>query len=348
MPCRRRNDAQIMALAAGGLSPLRRRPLAASPAAAARSAGPNTNKSRALWAGLRGMASAPVPPALTDRVRGAWPLAPMQRMNPMKRRMALLTCALLLAGVSAAMAAHVIGYHPSGGFSHGAQTWSFTTNLKGRLTVLDPQGHKIGQFTDDGAWMTDAAGPDFGVGQDDGRWPAALSSMGRAARRSKTRKARCWATSSSATFRRRKCTGTWAGPAPRATSRKRRSGRKGRTRRRAAGPRASRPRLTGARGFDKALGVSWKMRGYGTIKVTRANGDMMPPRPRPRPPPPSVQASCSRPASLPGPGRCPPEWTADRTGPDRPRDRLRPARSQRRCREDAAGPGGRAALTARR
>ena len=81
--------------------------------------------------GLRGMASAPISKTLQDRVRGQWPpLSPRKGANPMKRRMALLTCALLLIGITAAMAAHVLTYHLSGGFGHAGQMWNFTTNLK--------------------------------------------------------------------------------------------------------------------------------------------------------------------------------------------------------------------------
>lgn len=272
MYCSRRNDARLAALAAGGLSPLAaaclRRHLAGC--AECRT---HYEQSRETWAGLRGMASAPISQALANRVRGAWPPAPMQRTNPMKRRMALLTCALLLVGVSAAMAAHVIGYHPSGGFGHGGQTWNFTTNLKGRMTVLDPQGQKIGQFTNDGAWMTDAAGPASAwvrmtvAGQEH-----VLRGPGRSAVRDSNGVLLGYVVFSDVSEADMYRGMGW----PRAPRDFAEAAQWAEGEDPAAGGGASgvATSFTGARGFDKALGVSWKMRGYGTVQVTRANGDM--------------------------------------------------------------------------
>ena len=160
MVCRRWNDGQLTALAAGGLSWAAAWQMRLHLAVCAECRD-RLKQDRTLWMGLRGMASAPVSKTLQDRVRGQWPpLSPKKGVDPMKRRIALVTCALLLVGITAAMAAHVLTYHPSGGFGHAGQMWKFTTNLKGRMTVLDGQGRRIGMFTNDGAFMTDAAGPE--------------------------------------------------------------------------------------------------------------------------------------------------------------------------------------------
>ncbi len=215
-----------------------------------------------------------MPETLQNRVRGQWPQPSLRKENtPMKKRLTLLACALPLAGVTAAMAAHLISYHPSGGFGNGQQMWRYTTNLKGRMTVLDTQGRKIGQFINDGAFMTDAAGPGSAwvemnvAGEDhlvrgsgrheikDGKgtvlgyvvlsdvseselyqemgWPRAPHDFAEAAR---------WSEEEAPS-----------------------SGE-------ASGVSAS---VTGMHGFDKALGVSWKMRGYATVKAVQPNGDMV-------------------------------------------------------------------------
>jgi len=287
MSCSRRDDTQLLALAAGGSSPLAAHRLRRHLAGCAECRA-GYEQTRALWAGLRGMASAPVSQALTDRVRGAWPHAPMQRMNPMKRRMALLTCALLLVGVSAAMAAHVIGYHPSGGFGHAGQTWNYTTNLKGRMTVLDPQGHRIGQFTNDGAWMTDAAGPASAwVRMTVAGRQHVLHGPGRAAVRDSKGALLGYVVFSDVSEAEMSKGMGW----PRAPHDFAEAAQWAEGEDPAAGGGASgvATSFTGARGFDKALGVSWKMRGYGTIQVTRANGDMAA-ETTAAPPPPAVLA----------------------------------------------------------
>ena len=142
------------------------------------------------------------------------------------------------------------------------------------MTVLDGQGRKIGIFTNDGASMTDAAGPDVAwvrmnvAGQDhvihgpghhevkdanglllgyivlsdvseaemyqEMGWPRPPHDFAEAAQ---------WVEGEDPAL--------GGGASGIATS------------------------PTGMRGFDKALGVSWKMRGYGMVKAMRPNGDMI-------------------------------------------------------------------------
>lgn len=267
------SEEHLTASAAGKLSRITtwrmRRHLSACTACRARQ-----EQTQQVWDGLRGLASEPVPETLQNQVCGRWPQPFLRKENTsMKKRLTLLACALPLAGVTAAMAAHLITYHPSGGFGNESQMWHYTTNLKGRMTVLDTQGRKIGQFTNDGAFMTDAAGPSSAwveisvAGEDhlvrgpgrheikDGKgtvlgyvvlsdvseaeiyqemgWPRAPHDFAEAAR---------WSEEEA--------------PSPGGAS----------------GVSAS---VTGMHGFDKALGVSWKMRGYATVKAVRPNGDMV-------------------------------------------------------------------------
>lgn len=192
----------------------------------------------------------------------------------MKRRMALLTCTLLLVGITAAMAARVITYHPSGGFGAAGQMWNYTTNLKGRMTVLDPQGRKIGQFTNDGAFQADAAGPQTawvklsvegerfvvdGPGRHEikdaqGRLLGyvILSDVSEAEHLKEmgwTREPRDFAEAMQ-----------WAEERDSAAN---------------GGTNGVTASVTGVRGFDKTLGLSWKMRGYGAVKATQPNGDLV-------------------------------------------------------------------------
>ena len=280
MSCSRRNDErdnerddeQLTALAAGGLSPLAawrlRHHLDGCAECDAR-----WKETQQLWMGLRGIASVPVPKTLQDRVCGLWPpLSPRKRTQPMKKRMVLLTCTLLLVGITAAMASHMIGYHPSGGFGKAGQMWNFTTNLKGRMTVLDGEGRKIGQFTNDGTFMTDAAGPESAwvrmnvAGQDHvihgpGRHEMkdangqllgyiVLSDVSEA----EMYRGMGW----SRAPRDFKEAAQWVEAQDPASG---------------GGASGVETSPTGRRGFDKALGVSWKMRGYGTVKATLPNGD---------------------------------------------------------------------------
>ncbi|MDQ2800620.1 MAG: zf-HC2 domain-containing protein [Armatimonadota bacterium] len=275
MNCSRQNEEQIADLAAGGLSGADARRLRRHLAGCAECQA-RWEQTQQLWTGLRSMASAPVSDSLQSRVRGQWPrpLSLKKATNPMKRRMALLTCTLLLVGITAAMAARVITYHPSGGFGAAGQMWNYTTNLKGRMTVLDLQGRKIGQFTNDGAFQVDAAGPktawvklsvegEHFVVDGPGRHEikdgpgrllgyVILSDVSEAEHLKEmgwTREPRDFAEAMQ-----------WAEERDPAAN---------------GGTNGVTASVTGVRGFDKTHGVSWKMRGYGTVKATQPNGDMV-------------------------------------------------------------------------
>lgn len=305
MSCSRQNDEPITALAAGELSPLAawrlRRHLAGCAQCRTRH-----EQTRQIWTGLRGMASAPVPKSLQGRVRGQWPPLPLKKgMDPMKRRMALLTCALLLVGITAAMAARVLTYHPSGGFGHAGQMWSYTTNLKGRMTVLDAQGRKIGQFTNDGAFMTDAAGPNTAwvkltaAGQE-----RVLRGPGRHEVKDAKGALLGYVVFSDVSEAEMYRGMGW----PRAPRDFAEAAQWAEAEDPAAGGGASgvTTSVTGVRGFDRALGVSWKMRGYGTVKATRPNGEPVA-EGRTQPVTPEMQALLP-PGFVPDPAG-PPQWT---------------------------------------
>lgn len=305
MSCSRRNDEQWTALAAGGLSPLAswrlRRHLAGCADCRTR-----WEQTRQIWTGLRGMAAAPVPDSLQDRVRGRWPtLSSKKGMNPMKRRMALLTCTLLLVGITAAMAARVLTYHPSGGFGHAGRMWNYTTNLKGRMTVLDAQGRKIGQFTNDGAFMTDAAGPDTAWVKLD---VAGQEHVLRGPGRHEVKDAH-GALLGYVVFSDVSEAETYRGMGwPRAPRDFAEAAQWAEAQDPAAGGGASgvTTSVSGVRGFDRALGVSWKMRGCGTVKATRPNGEPEA-EGRTQPLTPELQALLP-PGFAPDPAG-PPQWT---------------------------------------
>lgn len=233
-------------------------------------------QTRELWNGLRGIASAPVREILHSRVRGQWPrlLSPKKEAYTIKKRMVLLTCTLLLVGIAAAMAACVITYHPSGGFGSAGQMWKYTTNLKGRMTLLDAQGRKIGTFTNDGAFQADTTGPQTawvklsvagqsfvvdGPGRHEikdvrGRLLGyvILSDVSEAEHLKEmgwTREPRDFAEAKQ-----------WAEDRDPASS---------------GGTGGVTTSVTGVRGFDRTQDVSWKMRGYGLVKATRPNGDIV-------------------------------------------------------------------------
>ena len=229
-------------------------------------------QTRQIWTSLQGMASAPVPQTVHDRVVGRWPTLLLKKGTyPMKKRAALLACSLSLIGVTAAMAAHVIHYHPSGEFSSNQQVWNYSTNLKGKMTVLNGQGGKIGVFTNDGAFMTDAAGPASAwvkmnvAGQDHliqgpGRHEikdangtllgyVVLSDVSEA----ETYREMGWP----------RAPHDFAEAAKWEEERDPASG---------GGTSGVTTSVTGVRGFDKVLGVSWKMRGYGTVAAKHPDG----------------------------------------------------------------------------
>ena len=306
-----RHDGQWTDFAAGGLSPLAawrlRRHLAGCAECRAR-----WEQTRQIWTGLRGMAAAPVTQTLHDRVRGRWPrpLSPGKGTDPMKRRMTLLTCALLLVGITAAMAAHVIAYHPSGSLGADGRTWDYTTNLKGRMTILDTQGRKIGVFTNDGAFMTDSAGPDSAWVRLD---VAGQEHILRGPGRHEVKDASgallgyvVFSDVSEADIYREM--GWPRVPRDFAEAAKWAEERDPAVGGGASGVTAS---PTGVRGFDRALGVSWRMRGYGTVRATWPNGDLAAESTaRPLPP---EQGALLPPGFAPDPAALP-EWTLTAAG----------------------------------
>jgi len=159
MKCNRVDQDRLTSLAAGelswGQSWLLRRHLNNCPDCWAQ-----WEETQRLWADLRALASQPAPETLRARIFAQLRLmTPPARRQPslitiggitMNRRTFALTSTALLLIVTGALAARLIGFRPSGGFSdHAGRMWNFSSGFKGVMTVFDAQGAQIGAFRSD-------------------------------------------------------------------------------------------------------------------------------------------------------------------------------------------------------
>lgn len=158
MECSRQNRERITSLAAGELSAfqawLLRRHFRACPECRAQ-----WEEIQRLWVGLASLASETAPDALRNRVFARLPpVAPLPRHQSstiviggitMHKRTPILMSAMLLLVITGALAARLMTFRPSGGFSDRlGHLWIFTGDIKGQAQVFDPQGHPLGTMSD--------------------------------------------------------------------------------------------------------------------------------------------------------------------------------------------------------